>query len=265
VALVGSRAMILAGTSKIHAETFGSALGGNAPEGWSFLVGVSPDSAGQIKKLREKGVKVAAYWIGSDSACAVQDPSYRANVPECDIHLGVHERIQQELSMWGVKSNVVYPCARNYSDGEPPPDNKCVGVYMPHTGSLYMYKQCVQVAKENPDLPFYFYGMAGYPGLPDNCIDGGRIKPEDSPKISVMLRLCEHDGFPVGGIEAKMRGLHVIENFPYPGFLHAKNLDDVNNYLQSDIHDGDQTDWPAWYREQCSPQRFNENVRKLCV
>lgn len=219
------------GTSKIHAETFARALGAVVDEtpapssDWLMVVGMSPSDKELVDKLRADGQKVVAYWIGSDSMCAVQNEEFRKNIPECDVHIAVHERIADELSAWGIKAGVVYPCARTPSAGLGICESPLVGVYMPEP-ELYMLDECVEVANDNPALPFVFYGAEGYDGLPANVKDGGRMTPEEvgglSDKISVMLRLCKHDGFPVGGIEMKMRNRHVIENFPYPGFLYAE-------------------------------------------
>lgn len=261
--------MILPGTSQIHSETFAQALGwevGETPtQGWVFLCGVSPESSEKVKKLREGGAKVAAYWIGSDSWCAKQDPEYRRHITEYDVHICVHERIAEELKSWQVDSHVVYPAARNISEGLPPTNEKLVGVYMPSLGDLYMFRECVQIAEENPQLKFLFYGMTEYPKLPKNVLGGGRLSAEEvgelNKNMSVMLRLCRHDGFPVGGIEFEMRNRHVIENYPYPGFLYAPTMDAVNEYLRSDaVHGGNFSAWPMWYRKYCGKEMFKNRV-----
>ena len=243
----------------------GWGVGESPTQGWVFVTGISPESKEKVEKLRKSGVKVAAYWIGSDSLCAVTDEKYRKNIPEYDIHFCVHERIQKELAGWQVSSHVLYPCWRNFLATTSQKKKKLVGVYMPDPGRLYMYTECVKIAEENSNLNFLFYGLQKYDNLPKNVLHGGRLTPEQvaekTSDITVMLRLTQHDGFPVGGIEAKIRNLHVIENYPYPGFLFARTMEDVNEYLRDDlVHAGDSGPWPSWYRENCSPERFKEQV-----
>ncbi len=92
-----------AGTSDIHADTFAQALGAKVsnslvPSQWAFFVGVHPNLKKIVEDCRKKKIKTAAYWIGSDSLCAMQDVNYRSQIPEFDKHFAVHERIQKELS-----------------------------------------------------------------------------------------------------------------------------------------------------------------------
>jgi hypothetical protein len=264
---------VIAGTSAIHAETFAKALGwgvGTSPtQGWCILCGVSPKDKELVANLRKDGVKVAGYWIGSDSLCAIQDTNFRRNVPELDLHLVVHERIQKELSLWKVESKVLYPCARNYVTSHVLPKEKTVGIYSPSPSpnDLYMHDLCVQIATENPGVKFVFYG-ASYDALPENARSAGRMEPDDTQDLysqfSCILRLCLHDGFPVGGIEAKVRGLHIIENFPYPGFLYAPTVEKVNEYLHDEAtFQIDSGPFPAWYRQECCKEAFKEKTWKL--
>jgi len=261
-------------TSEIHSQTFAQALGCEVvidptPCAWAIFIGVTPDIVTKVAEFRKLGAKVAGYWIGSDSFAAMSNVQYRASIPKLDLHLVVHERIQRELASWGVESKVLYPCARNFVPNGNRPQGKAVGIYAPTPGKndLYMFKVCKQIARENPRLRFIFYG-ASYDSLPENCEDAGRMSPESTQDLysqfSVILRLCSHDGFPVGGIEAKIRGLHIIENFQYPGFLFADTIEKVNELLNDEeTHKVDNGPWPAWYREQCHPDTFKENVECL--
>jgi hypothetical protein len=259
-------------TSQIHADTFARALGvevGRVPTGeggWALFIGVSPSPL--IQEFKNKGYKVAAYWIGSDSAAALHQIAYRKNIDVYDKHICVHGRIQKELEAWGIKSEVVWPCARNESEGLPATKEKLVGVYMPEP-SLYLFEECKQIAKENKDLPFIFYGsLFEMKDLPENVKDAGRMSPEETQnitdKISVMLRLVRHDGNPVGGIEMKQRNRHVITNFPYEGFLYANTMEEVNQFLQDPlVHEGDFGPWPSYYRERCSKKEFKKEIERI--
>jgi hypothetical protein len=265
---------VVGGTSKIHADTFAIALGAEVVEApapgddWIFLVGVDPSFRDRVISWRQNGIKVAGYWIGSDSLCAIQDENYRSRIPEFDVHFCVHERIQRELAEWKVDAKVLYPCARTPSTGLPPPTEKMVGVYMPEP-NLYMLKETLEVVNENPELKFGFYGMGFDYDLPPNVENIGRRTPEEigkfSDQMSVLLRLCKHDGNPVGGIELKQRDRHVVENYPYSGFLYAETLDDVSRFLgDPKTHEGDYSPWGAFYREKCSRESFAATVKSVC-
>jgi hypothetical protein len=260
--------VVYPGTSTIHADTFARALevgvGTEPLEGKTgLMVGVSPNPF--VKACKEKGMKMVGYWIGTDSYQALHQVAFRKNIDQFDVHICVHERIQKELEVWGIKAHVVWPCARNYSKGLPPATEKLVGVYMPEP-TTYMFEECIQVARENTEIPFVFYGaMADMGELPPNCKDGGRMSPEEtasiSDRISVMLRLVRHDGNPVGGIECKQRNRHIIENYPYDGFLYARTMADVNKFLRDDnVHFGDYGPWPSLYRERCSSENFKKEI-----
>jgi hypothetical protein len=266
--------VIVSGTSEIHSQTFAQALGCEVvkdpvPCAWAFFVGVTPGLKEKVDGFKALGAKTCGYWIGSDSFAALQNPKHRAGIPEFDLHVAVHERICKELASWGVKSEVLYPCARNFVTDGGHPDDKVIGIYAPtpRSNDIYMFDVCKQIAKENPDKRFIFYG-ATYDELHENCTDSGRMSPEETKdlysKFSVILRLCQHDGFPVGGIEARIRGLNVIENYPYPGFLFADTIEKVNELLNDeDTHKIDTGPWPAWYREQCHPDTFKEKLECL--
>ena len=261
-------------TSEIHAETFASALGASVlkePEvgegiRWAFFVGGSPNPL--FKKFKDSGYKTAVFWIGSDSMTALQQIAYRKTIDNYDVHICLHKRIQDELASWKINSHVVWPCARNVSDGLGSVSAKLVGVYMPEP-SLYMFEECKQVALENPDLPFVFYGALFPMGdLPANVQDAGRMKPEETAdiinKMSVMVRLVRHDGNPVGGIEARQRGINVIENFPYDGFMYAKTIEEVNKLLRDpQTHEIDNGPWPYLYRAKCGKEFFKREIERI--
>jgi hypothetical protein len=260
-------------TSQIHAETFARALGGKVttnPSGaFAFFVGVAPNCIPLVLEAKKKGIKTAAYYIGSDSWCALQDEKYRAGIPKFDVNICVHERIRSELSTWGVESTVVWPCPRVVHK-EQKITKKCVGSYQPSpvNGDTYYFAETCEIARQHPDLSFLFWGSPQYPELPKNVTDAGRLSPEEASDIlsnvSCVLRLTRHDGHPVGGIEAKMRGLHVLENFPYPGFLYCEHLQAVHMLLnEQTTHEIDRTEWPEFYRQVCSPASFKEKICRI--
>lgn len=274
---------VLPGTSEIHSHTFATALGWRVDQkgglrdvsgvtefGDKVLwVGPNPGQKAIIKDLRDAGAKVMAYWIGSDSMVALQDPEYRGHIPECDYHIAVHERIKKELSTWAIPSSVVWPCARNASKQLSKAPQPKVGVYMPHKGPLYQYDLTMEIIRDTPELPFVLFGgMEPYDNLPENCTDAGRLSPEEAGELqnsfSCILRLCFHDGNPIGGIETLQRGRNIITNYPYDGFLYAKTYEDACTLLgDPKTHEENTGPWPAYYRERCGKEYFKNEVYKI--
>jgi hypothetical protein len=259
-------------TSQIHSDTFAQALGAkvltepNGDSGWAFFTGGSPTPL--YKTFKDAGYRNAVFWIGSDSAAALHQVAIRKNIDTYDVHFCVHERIKKELELWGVNAHVVWPCARNYSEESTPPKQRLVCVYIP-TRELYLYDECRQVASENPDIDFIFYGsMFEMENLPPNVKDAGRMKPEETANISndssVMLRLVRHDGMPISCIEMLQRGRNCITNYPYEGMMYARTMDDVNKLLRDGkTHEMNDGPWPAYFRERCSKESFKRNVERV--
>ena len=266
----GRLGAVIAGTSVVHAETFAKALGVGVvtmptPQDWVFSVGVSPSQTTFLNEAKAQGAKLCAYWIGTDSFIAKQNPQYRVGLAAFDLHLTVHERISTELLSWGIESQVVWPCPK--WQGRPTdkwPDSPTVGVYEPGD-DFYWPKACVQIAKECPEIKFLWYGADPFMKTPDNIEWLGRVDGSVYDRMTCLLRLCRHDGNPVGGIEAKQRGLHVIENYPYAGFLPVNSIDEAVAYLKrSKTHKIDDSIWPAFYREHCSAENFKKQVETIC-
>jgi len=264
---------VVNGTSEIHSQTFAQALGAQVttdPSGqWAFFVGVGPHLWTQVEYCKKKKIKTCAYWIGSDSLCAFNSKEYRSRVPEFDVHIGVHKRMQNELASWGIMSHVVWPCPRSVYQEQVP--GEFIGCYQPTPyadNDIYMFHQCVDIANRMPTKKFLFYGAPNYIDLPRNVMDAGRMTPGQVSNLyqemSCVLRLTQHDGHPVGGIEAKMRGLHVIENYPYEGFLFADNTKSIMMLLEDEATRSiDTSEWPEFYRNVCSPTSFREKVCQI--
>ena len=267
---------VFPGTTEIHSDTFAKALGAEMTREETdadvvFFIGINPEMKEIVEKFKAQGKKTVAYWIGTDSLIAIAKTSYRAAVPAFDKHLVVHERIQKELTGWNVESEVLYPCAR-HQGVETKINQVCVGSYQPTPSDqdMYMYRLNCQVARNHPNLKFIFYGRLtdSYPDLPANVDDFGRIDPDKSGSIynhvSCIMRIVQHDGNPVGGIEAKQRGLHVIENYPYKGFLYAKSLRELDKILDDPkTHELDDSAWPNFYRTMCSGEHFKKEFIRL--
>lgn len=256
----------------IHAETFAKALGAKLVDpndedayecDWYMMQFITPASHQAVAECNSRGVRTIGYWIGSDSWRALKDGHIRKMIPNFDVEFCVHKRIQDELHAWKRDPVILSSPVRVVPEptGPTPP---LVGVYMPHTKGVYSFHRVVEIAQRVPHLPFVFYG-AQLPTLPENCANVGPLTPEGASELlrsfSVVLRICDHDGFPQNVIETKMLGKNAITNYPYEGCFYG-DTDDKIVELLNDLrtHQPDFSEWPSLYRQNCSPSAFHDTV-----
>lgn len=255
----------------IHAENIARALGGELVRDfkqckWMIFVFIHPNLTPIVEQCRAYGVKTCAYWVGSDAWMAANEPWYRKKLPYFDKHLCVHERIKEDLKKADITSYVAYFLANKVPTTYFEPSEPKVGIYMPSHHGKYWFALMCDIAKAVPDLDFVFYGSNDLPTMPDNCINAGLQTPEVASyylrAFSVILRITKHDGFPQNVIEMKMQEKNCITNYPYQGCLVAEDLHEVVALLYNPkTHQRDTSEWPAWYRSNCTPMAFAQSVK----
>lgn len=189
-----------------------------------------------LGKLKRK--KTICHWVGSDSVLAEQNLRRKLQTKIfskfIDLHIAVSSRIQDELHEKGIESIQLF----HGSDIEPEeiPMPKRIGAlvyFIEGREKLYGVKRVIEISENLNYVDFYFVGhfnpekykkkhnksnlhFLGY-------VDLTKLWP----KISVIVRMTQHDGFPKIIIEAYSKGRYVVHNYPLPGVILSETNEDV--------------------------------------
>ena len=189
-----------------------------------------------LGKLKRK--KTICHWVGSDSVLAEQNLRRKLQTKIfskfIDLHIAVSSRIQDELHEKGIESIELF----HGSDIEPEdiPMPKRIGAlvyFIEGREKLYGVKRVIEISENLNYVDFYFVGhfnpekykkkhnksnlhFLGY-------VDLTKLWP----KISVIVRMTQHDGFPKIIVEAYSKGRYVIHNYPLPGVILSETNEDV--------------------------------------
>ncbi len=144
-------------------------------------------------------------------------------------HVADSPQLADELRSYGVESEVVrlLPSAVE-AEVQPLPESPAVlNYWRPHSRAFYHAPMVMQLAEAFPDVRFYVAGDDGE-GLagPKNVIFLGALPELDDiyGKISVYLRVVEHDSLSAIVLEALARGRYVIYSEPFPHTQHASDF-----------------------------------------
>lgn len=134
------------------------------------------------------------------------------------------EFTRKELAEAGIESEVV-PLPSKFFDVTPLPEKFAVAIYMPNGWEEFHSLPLIkEVARQMPEVTFNLYGGTNIPTKkakknlkePDNLVWNGVIKKEDMQDFisrnSALLRLPQHDGFPLSVVEFFSAGRNVIYN-----------------------------------------------------
>lgn len=168
----------------------------------------------------------------------------------------------------------------------PLPEEFTVAIYMPAGNAAitkYHLDLCSSVIRACPDIKFVVFG--GDKGASGNVEAMGWCDTQEViKKSSILLRLTEHDGMPVGAVEFLLQGRQVLTNTPMP---YAEIYDTYLPYYMSDIAEETMVDHKdklinrirklkrvpnesyAWdkikkfYTDFCSVDRFKRNIQNM--
>lgn len=176
--------------------------------------------------------KRVIHWIGTDifrlqhqvSWMALQNIKGMLTDDEFSfVHLTECEETQKELLELGIPSDVVPLPVQNQYKVVPFPKDFTVGVYINPGQDMYHEEFMYEVAKAMPDVKFKFFGNPNRKEVVDNMEWVGWVDMEEFlPTISAMVRLTQHDGLPIGPIEAMMSGRNVLASIPLKHAVAAK-------------------------------------------
>lgn len=226
-------------------------------------------------KLKRK--KTICHWIGSDTVLSVKN--WRRKLQTrifskfIDKHIAVSERIKIELDEMGIESTVLF----HGSDTEPEeielPKSFGVLVYfIEGREKLYGLDRIIEISEKLLDVEFYFIGhfdSSKYTNIYSQknlhflgFVDMNQIWE----KISVIVRMTEHDGFPKIIIEAYSKGRYVIHNYPLPGVILCQTnrevIEEISNLKRTNIINKEGI---TLFEEQFHYNIFLERFENICL
>jgi len=228
-----------------------------------------------ISKLAKK--KTLCHWIGSDSLLAIKNKKRRIQTKlfskYIDIHVTVSERIKDELAEIGIESTVLF----HGSDIEPeeialPKKHAALIYFTEDRESLYGLKRIIEISKIYPDIDYYFIGHFNkkrysemYPQ--ENLHFLGFVNLEELwPKISVVIRMTEHDGFPKTIVEAYSKGRYVIHNYPLPGVIYCQTDEEVIKELKKIVEKNQiNKEGIKLFEEEFHFDKFLNKLEEICL
>ncbi|MBY9001915.1 MAG: hypothetical protein KGD64_13435 [Candidatus Heimdallarchaeota archaeon] len=228
-----------------------------------------------VAKLKRK--KTICHWIGSDSILSMQNWKRKLQTKIftkfIDKHIAVSERIREELDGMNIQSTVLF----HGSDIEPEeidlPKKFGVLVYfIEGREKLYGVDRIIEISKKLLDVEFYFIGHfepSRYTKLysQENLHFLGFVDMKQVwEKISIIVRMTEHDGFPKIIVEAYSKGRYVIHNYPLPGVILCQTDQEVISELNKlKSTNSINKEGIRIFNEQFNYNEFLEKFESICL
>lgn len=181
--------------------------------------------------------RVMMTWVGTDVLKAKAEPNKKQKYLHHAEHYCEVNWIQKELKEIGVNATI-----QNFFNFKADievkyPDEKQLKVltYISKNREIYYgWNELCEVAKQNPKVSFTVVGTDGSGEIPENVFCLGWQKEMDSHfnQAHCTLRFVQHDGLSGFVLESLLRGKQVIYSEPLNHCLHAKNIEDITNYIQ---------------------------------
>lgn len=175
--------------------------------------------------------KLIIHWIGTDVYNYLRAPR-RLRVYDHAMHLACSPLLRQELASVGIRAQFIpiVPQQLPMELQSVPPRHAALA-YIPQGKETFYHAELVTaLAARHPDIPFYIVANKGF-GTPaaDNVIfcgtlDAGQME-EMYRKISVLVRLPEHDGLSLMLMEALAKGKQVVYRYEHPGAVAPASMD----------------------------------------
>ncbi len=191
---------------------------------------------------RARRVPVIVHWIGSDVLRLREHMDAHGRAPaelfdHIALHLADSPELAAELKQLGVDTEVVRLLPRSVSGQVSDlPDDPAVMTYLPvGAESFYRIDIIKKLAEAHPTIPFYVVANDGRDAgaCPGNMRFLGEVKDMDAlyRKVTVLIRICEHDSVSARVLEAVARGRHVIYSESFPHTRLARDVDSAATCL----------------------------------
>ncbi|MCB9852242.1 MAG: glycosyltransferase [Phycisphaerales bacterium] len=203
----------------------------------SVLHQVMPDvrstNTGKVfRQARKRNIPVIAHWIGSD-VVRLRDHIAKHGHPPAHLfdhvtmHLADSPALAAELEELGVSGDVVRLLPKSTSsDVCDLPQVPAVVTYLPDSAQDFYRIDIIRtLARTFPKVPFYIAANDGRSAVdcPANMRFLGEVEDMDAVyrKVSVLVRICEHDSLSAMVLEALARGRYVVYSETFPHTSHA--------------------------------------------
>lgn len=188
------------------------------------------------------GKKVIHHWIGSDVLEAQKRKSYKFNQMFIETNLSCSSLIKSEIANLGINSIEIpiIPSGMNYNLSEMPKDHAAL-VYLPQDKELFYGLDYVEtLVKTFKTVRFYIVANNNQNLLQyDNVEFLGKLSLSEMEelykKISILVRLPEHDGLSLMLLEALAKGKEVMYIYDFPHVKAVNNIDDLKSSFEEII------------------------------
>jgi len=197
-----------------------------------------------FKYAKWLGKRIVAHWIGSDIIELQQYVQKNGHIPKelktcVDVHLADSPELKTELAEFGLFSEVVRLIPRSVEAAimSMPVVPAVLSYWSDLRAEFYRCDIIKALAERFHEIPFYIAGTKGYNliDMPKNVIFMGNVDDIDSiyGKVSVLVRIVEHDSLSAMVLEMLARGRYVIYNQTFVPHTHiVKNLEQAINCLR---------------------------------
>lgn len=192
--------------------------------------------AAKIARLFHK--KVIIHWIGTDVVDYKKSKLQKMIRNSANLHLACSSLIAEELSEYEIKAKVVpiVPLEMDFELSIMP--NKHAALFYLPTGreDFYGIKYLEYLSKKYINVDFYVVGNEKKEFNQSNIINLGKISLKQMnelyDKISILVRIPEHDGLSIMLLEALLRGKQVLYCYDFPFTYHVKSLLDADKCMK---------------------------------
>ena len=185
-----------------------------------------PSQHALFRSAHKSGTRVVAHWIGSDVVelreFVTANGQAPAELQTCvDVHLADSPEIRQELTEFGIDSQVIRLIPSSVeADVMPLPETPGVLSYWPDArAAFYRCDMFMDLARRFPDVAFYVAGATGesLTDVPANVTFLGNVRDMDGVyrKVTAFVRIVEHDSLSAMALEALARGRYVLYNHSF--------------------------------------------------
>lgn len=197
-----------------------------------YSIGGSIRAGGALAVALKFNKKILQHFIGSDVLTAIE--GFKNNRVDTKLiksttYLCEVDWIEEELQEINVDAKVqalmVY---ENYLEPKEFQDFSVLTYMGKGKEKFYGIDDCIQLAKDFPEIYFKIAGIDSYQNLPKNIECLGWIDMQkEMQKNSLFIRNAKHDGLGFTVIEALASGRVVFYNYDFPYVNHFKNYKEL--------------------------------------